>query len=124
MHGIFSVQARAQPDAVAVEADGGSMTYGELDKMSDALAHELQRRDVSPGKQIAFVFERSLWTIVAVLGIMKVGGTCVPIDRDFTHDRIAAIVSELNSRTILTSSLLYTQMIDLAPNAFGGCLLT
>lgn len=119
VHEIFSAQARAQPEAVAVEASDGIATYCEIDHMSECLAHELRMRGVSPRKAVAFIFEKSVWTIVAILGIMKASGVCVPIDKDDPYDRKAAVVSSLNVETVLTSSAEYTRSVNLAPNVFA-----
>lgn len=118
VHDVFSAQAQIRGDTVAVEAGNESASYREVDQMSDRLAHELQRRGVLPGNPVAFVFERSLWAIVAILGIMKAGGVCVPIDRDDPHSRKAAIVSSLNSKIVLTSSAQSAKSIDLGPDIF------
>ncbi|KAF2136193.1 uncharacterized protein K452DRAFT_237917 [Aplosporella prunicola CBS 121167] len=119
VHEIFSAQARAQPEAVAVEASDGSASYAEMDQMSDRLAHELRRMGVSPGKIVAFIFEKSLWTIVAILGTLKAGGVCVPIDKDASYDRKAATFSKVNTKAVLTSSAQYAISVGLAPNVFA-----
>jgi amino acid adenylation domain-containing protein len=119
VHELFSAQAREQPAAAAVEACDGSASYRELDEMSDRLAHELRRRGVSTGSPVAFIFEKSLWTIVAVLAIMKAGGACVPIDKSDPRARKAAIVSGANAKTVLTSSAEHANSVDLAPDVFA-----
>ena len=81
LHELFSAEAQRQPAAVAIEACDGSATYGQLDDMSSRLAQELRRKGVSVECPVAFIFEKSIWTIVAVLAIMKAGGACVPINR-------------------------------------------
>lgn len=119
VHEVFRDQAQAQPEAVAVEARDGSATYREMDQMTDRLAHELRRRGALPRKPIAFIFEKSLWTIVAVLGIMKAGGVCVPLDKDDPDQRKTAIISSSDSKILLTSSRQYDRSINLAPNVFA-----
>lgn len=116
IHDLFRARAREQPEAPAVEAADGCASYGELDQLSDRLAHELRRRGVSTGDSVAFVFEKSLWTPVAVLAIMKAGGACVPIDKSDPPARKAAIVSGANAKTVLTSVKEHTDSIDLAPD--------
>ncbi|KFY51025.1 hypothetical protein V495_00019 [Pseudogymnoascus sp. VKM F-4514 (FW-929)] len=116
LHELFSAQAQRQPAAMAVDASDGSATYAELDKMSSRLAHELRRRGVSTERPIAFIFEKSIWTIVAVLAIMKAGGVCVPINRSDPHARKAALISGANIKTILVSSKELENSIELAPD--------
>ncbi|KAI0968647.1 putative aminoadipate-semialdehyde dehydrogenase [Xylaria arbuscula] len=116
LHELFRARARAQPEAVAVEAGDGHASYSRLDQMSDRLADELQNRGVSPGQPVALIFEKSLWAIVATLGIMKVGGLCVPIDKDDRYDRKAAILSLSKASMILISSTEYSNSASLAPD--------
>ena len=118
VHDVFSTQARLQPEVTAVEASDGSATYFELDQMSNFLAHKLRKRGVIPGQLIAFIFEKSLWAIVAVLGIMKAGGVCIPIDTNEAFESKAAMVSSLNLKTVLTSSAQYSRSVSLAPDVF------
>ena len=118
VHEVFSTQARSQPGVVVVEAADGSATYSEMEQMSDCLAHELRRRGVLPGYLVAFIFEKSLWAIVAILGIMKAGGVCFPIDKEEPYDDKAATISSLNLKTILTSSTQYARSVNLAPDVF------
>ena len=119
VHEVFSTQARSQPEVVAVKASDGCATYSEMEQMSDCLAHELRRRGMLPGKLVAFIFEKSLWAIVAILGIMKAGGVCIPIDKDEAYDCKAAIVSSLNLKIILASSTQYASSVNLAPDVFA-----
>ncbi|KAI0457002.1 putative aminoadipate-semialdehyde dehydrogenase [Xylaria acuta] len=105
LHELFRARAQAQPDAMAVEASDGNASYSRLDQMSERLAYELQRRGVSPGQPVAFTFEKSLWAIVAILGIMKAGAVCVPIDEDDRPNRKAAILSITKANMIVTSSM-------------------
>ncbi|PLB49063.1 putative aminoadipate-semialdehyde dehydrogenase [Aspergillus steynii IBT 23096] len=116
VHDVFSAQARAHPEDVAVEASDGSLCYGELDELSDRLAFDLQRRGVSTGKSVALIFEKSLWAIVAVLSVLKTGGVCVPIDKYALYDHRASIVSTTNANIVLTSSAEYANSANLAPD--------
>ncbi|KAI0440523.1 putative aminoadipate-semialdehyde dehydrogenase [Xylaria telfairii] len=114
LHELFRARARAQPEAVAVEARDGHASYSRLDQMSDLLAGELRSRGVSPGQPVALIFEKSLWAIVAILGIMKSGGLCVPIDKDDRYDRKANIISLSKASMILTSSTEHSNSASLA----------
>ncbi|TRX96096.1 hypothetical protein FHL15_002820 [Xylaria flabelliformis] len=122
LHELFQALAQAQPEAMAVEACDGSASYSKLDKMSDQLAYVLQRRGVSPEQPVALIFEKSLWAIVAILGIMKAGGVCVPIDKNDRNSRKAAIISITQAKMIITSSMEYYDSVGLAPEviAIGG----
>ncbi len=119
IHELFRARAREQPAAAAVEAWDGNVTYRELDARSDRLALELRRRGVSTGDAVPFVFEKSLWTVVAIVAIMKAGGACVPIDKSHPSARKEAIVSSAHAKTVLTSSAELANAADLASDVFA-----
>ncbi|KAK2773268.1 NRPS [Emmonsiellopsis sp. PD_33] len=119
IHELFSAQARAQPEASAVEAWDGNISYGELDKISWRLALELRRRGVENGSTVPFIFEKSLWTIVACIAIMKAGGACVPIDKSHPMARKANILASAHAKIVLTSSAEFANSMDLAPDVFA-----
>ncbi|KAL6851387.1 putative NRPS-like protein biosynthetic cluster [Amphichorda felina] len=116
IHDLFRAQARAHPASAAVEAWDGCATYAQLDDISDRLAHTLRQRGISNGSLVAFIFEKSFWTVVALLGIMKAGGACVPISTADPLTRKAAVISAAGIKIILTSSAEYDSSISLAPN--------
>ncbi|KAI1128024.1 putative aminoadipate-semialdehyde dehydrogenase [Nemania abortiva] len=116
LHELFRNQAQAQPEAVAIEASNGEISYHRLDQMSECLAHRLRSRGVFHGQSVAFIFEKSLWAVVAILGIIKAGGVCVPIDKDDPYDHKAAILSITKANLILTSSIVHTDLDGLAPD--------
>ena len=119
VHSLFDSQVQSQPAAPAVEASDGYATYGELDKTSTRLAHELRRQGVETGNPVVFIFEKSLYAIVAILAIVKAGGACVPIDKDDPKARKASIVSTANAKVVLTSNAEYENSIDLAPTVIN-----
>ncbi|XXH02128.1 hypothetical protein Hte_008496 [Hypoxylon texense] len=116
LHELFRAQVRARPEAMAVEAGDGGVSYQKLDTMSDYLARELQRRGVFPGNPVALIFENSLWFVVAILGVMKAGGVCVPIDKNERCGRNAEIVTKTNAKIILSSTAEHAHSTGLAPD--------
>ncbi|CAM1509650.1 Fc.00g033890.m01.CDS01 [Cosmosporella sp. VM-42] len=119
VHDLFGDKSRQQPKALAIDSWDGRVTYGELDELSNHLAHELRRRGVSTGSPVAFIFEKSLWAIVSLLGIMKAGGMCVPISVSDPPARKAAIISAAGVKIVITSSIEYANAIDFAPDVFA-----
>src|SRR5437588_708015 len=73
-------QAAVQPDAVAVVFDDRSLTYAELNRRANRLAHRLIALGVQPDMRVAICLERGLDLIVGLLGILKAGGAYVPLD--------------------------------------------
>ncbi|KAJ4245069.1 hypothetical protein NW762_014280 [Fusarium torreyae] len=119
IHELFRAQARQRPESVAAEAWDGTLTYAELDDTSDRLARELYRRGASSGSLVAFVFEKSLWTAVAIIGIIKAGAASVPISADDPPARKKQVISSAGIKMILTSSSEYENCVGLAPDVLG-----
>lgn len=69
-----------KPDALAVAAWDGNLTYSKLDQYSSRLASYLVTFGVGPGTLIPLYFDKSVWNIVSILAVMKAGGGCIPID--------------------------------------------
>ncbi|RYP42033.1 hypothetical protein DL767_000545 [Monosporascus sp. MG133] len=119
VHEVFTGKARAQPEAMAVEASDGNASYQKLDQMSNRLAHELRRRGVAPGQSVAFILEKSLCAIIVILGILKAGGVCVPIDKAHSDERKAAMISISGAKSVLVSSTEHSESVNLAPDVFA-----
>jgi amino acid adenylation domain-containing protein len=115
IHDLFNAKAQEHPNAIAVDAHDGSATYGELDEMSDRLAQELQKRRLSTECPVAFIFEKSIWTIVAIFGIMKAGCACIPIAASDPTARKAELISRASVKTVLASQSEYENSLSLAP---------
>jgi amino acid adenylation domain-containing protein len=95
-----------QPLATAIYAWDGSLTYQELDDISTALAHRLCERGVQRGDTVPLCFEKSMWMPVAALAVMKTGAACVATDPSTQpEERLRAMVSQVEAKTILTSGL-------------------
>ncbi|KAI0143581.1 putative aminoadipate-semialdehyde dehydrogenase [Xylariaceae sp. FL1272] len=115
VHGLFVAKAKEVSSKVAVSAHDGQMTYSELDDITERLAQDLRKRGVAVGSAVALIFEKSLWMIVAVLGILKAGGACVPISISDPKDRKSTKISQSGVTVILTSNAQYHSTIGLAP---------
>ncbi|MGV0719031.1 AMP-binding protein, partial [Mycolicibacterium sp. XJ662] len=90
----FGEQVSRFPDAVAVRAGAGSMTYRELDEAANRLARLLIGRGVVPGQRVALLFPRSAEAIVAILGVLKTGAAYVPIDPAVPDARLKFVLDD------------------------------
>ncbi|KAF5856054.1 hypothetical protein ETB97_007975 [Aspergillus alliaceus] len=86
-----------------VQAWDGSLTYAELDRLSTNVASQLVRKGVRVGQYVPFSFEKSVCTVVAVLGILKAGGAIVPIDPSQPQARVREIVRETRASMVIAS---------------------
>ncbi|MFI1735531.1 amino acid adenylation domain-containing protein [Streptomyces acidicola] len=99
-------QAEAGPDALAVIAEDESLTYAELDRRANRLAHWLIDRDVRPESLVAVRLPRSARLVVALLAVLKAGATYVPIDPDHPASRIDHIVEDARPALVLDTDTL------------------
>jgi amino acid adenylation domain-containing protein len=94
IHELFEVQVRQTPDEIAVTYEGQSLTYGELNRRANLLAHYLRRMGVKPDDRVALCTERSLEMVVAILGIVKAGGAYVPLDPAYPEERLEYMLED------------------------------
>ena len=114
LHGAIEVQAQRTPDAVALVFEGSQLTYGQLDRRANQLAHYLRARGVGAETLVGVCMERSLEMVVGLLGILKAGGAYVPLDPDYPAERLAFMVSDANVPVLLTQERIKAK---LPPNA-------
>ena len=91
-----------QPQAVAVADDHRVLTYAELDRETNRLAHHLRRLGVGPDAAVGVCLERSCDAVVACLGILKAGGAYVPLDPRYPRSRLAFMLEETRARAVVT----------------------
>lgn len=103
IHYIIERRARQQPDAPAIFAWDGELTYSELNDTANRVAVHLTNTGVQIGDLIPICFERSLWFYVSVLAIHKAGGAWVPLDPGHPSQRHQEIISQTKSRHVLVS---------------------
>ncbi|KAL6810263.1 hypothetical protein J3E69DRAFT_377705 [Trichoderma sp. SZMC 28015] len=103
IHTVIEQNAREQPDAVSVQAWDGQLTYSELSYLSSILACRLAELGVGPNKLIPLCFEKSMWTMIALLGVLKAGGGFVLLDPSLPQERLRTIAHQTQSDFILSS---------------------
>lgn len=102
---IITEQARADPGHMAVQSWDGSLTYGELEELSSRVSHHLiQRQGIKIGDRIPLCFEKSMWAIVALLGVMKAGATFSLTDPSQPEARLRTIVEQTGAQLVITST--------------------
>ena len=102
LHELIEAQAKRTPDAPALVFEGQRLTYRELERRANRLAHHLVQLGVGPDVTVALHVERSLELIVGILGILKAGGAYVPIDTSYPSERVAFMVADSGARVVLT----------------------
>ncbi|KAK6815196.1 hypothetical protein RU639_008655 [Aspergillus parasiticus] len=102
---LISKRCMSQPEAEAVHSWDGNLTYRELDELSSDLAVRLRKLGVNPCTEtfIPLCFEKSKWTTVAMLGVVKAGAAFVLLDPAHPHKRLQEICCEVGASMIVSS---------------------
>ncbi|MGW3126812.1 amino acid adenylation domain-containing protein [Streptomyces sp. NPDC001123] len=100
-HELFEATADRTPDAVALSAGGVELSYAEVDRMANRLAHRLRRDGLGPEDTVGLCLERSAELIVAMLAVMKSGAAFVPLDPALPAARLADMVGDARCARIL-----------------------
>ncbi|WP_371524578.1 amino acid adenylation domain-containing protein [Streptomyces sp. NBC_01283] len=104
VHEWFEEVAAATPDAVAVTAEGRSLSYRNLNARANRLARHLRGLGVGPEVLVALRLDRTEHLVVAVLAVLKAGGAYVPIDPASPADRTALVLRDSAPRLLLTDA--------------------
>ncbi len=104
IHQIFEEQLHSTPNKVALKFNGKDISFIELNKRANQLAHYLLKNGVEKESRVGIYLDRSVEMIVSVLGILKAGGTYVPIDTTDPKERIEFILSDTKVSLLITSS--------------------
>jgi amino acid adenylation domain-containing protein len=115
LHELFSAAAASYPDSVAVSCGEEDVTYAELERRSNRLAHHLCRLGVEPESLVGLCLERSLNLVVGLLGILKAGGAYVPVDPDAPAERIAFTIRDARMAALVTAG----SLADRIPQSAG-----
>ena len=93
VHQLFELQAERAPDAVAVVYEDQQLSYGELNRRANQLAHYLRSLGVGPETLVGLCVERSVEMVVGLLGILKAGGAYLPLDPTYPQKRLAFMLA-------------------------------
>ncbi len=102
VHGLIEAQARRTPDAPAVECQGRSWTYAELDRHASRLAAHLRRAGAARGALVAVAVDRSLEMVAALIAVLKAGAAYLPLDPHLPPARLAQLIADARPAVVLT----------------------
>lgn len=102
LHERFSDHAALAPGAIALIADHGTLTYGELNSRSNKLARHLAQYGVGRGSVVGVLIPRGLDLVVAQLAVLKAGAAYTMLDPEFPARRLRAMVEEVGSTVVIT----------------------
>jgi amino acid adenylation domain-containing protein/non-ribosomal peptide synthase protein (TIGR01720 family) len=102
IHELFEQQALATPDAIAVEFQGESLTYAQLDERGNQVAHFLRGHGLREKQRIGVCLSRSPDMLIAVLGVLKAGCGYVPLEPDCPRRRLASMLRDSQPAAVIT----------------------
>ncbi|WP_304627518.1 AMP-binding protein, partial [Pseudomonas congelans] len=99
---LFEAQARTQPDAIAVAFQAQRLSYAELNRQANRLAHHLIGLGIGPDDRVAICVERGVEMMVGLLGVLKAGAAYVPLDPAYPADRLTYMIEDSTPSAVLT----------------------
>jgi amino acid adenylation domain-containing protein/non-ribosomal peptide synthase protein (TIGR01720 family) len=98
---LFEAQAARTPDAIAVAFERAQLTYHELNRRTNQLAHHLRGLGVGPEVLVGIYADRSLELVIGLLGVLKAGGAYLPLDPAFPHERLAFMLDDAQAPVLV-----------------------
>ncbi|RAL06662.1 putative nonribosomal peptide synthase [Aspergillus homomorphus CBS 101889] len=119
VHELFHRAALKYPDNAAICSTDGNFTYSELDNLTTRFAAFLRARGVGPEILVPVCFNKSCWTIVSMLSILKAGGACVPLDPSHPPARLQEVISRCEATLILAAPQFVQRLTDKVSNVIA-----
>jgi amino acid adenylation domain-containing protein len=102
VHALFEARAARAPNAAALVAGGESVSYAELDRRANRLAHRLRRMGVGLEVRVAVCVERRPEMAAAILAVLKAGGAYVPLDPGYPDERLRLTLAGSSAAVLIT----------------------
>lgn len=112
IHELFSAQAKATPDLTAAEIGNESITYAELDAVTNMLAILLIKKGVVPDTLVGVYLDRSFEMIISLLAILKAGGAYVPVDPSYPKERVDYMLDDSQVKIVLSREIFRSGISD------------
>jgi amino acid adenylation domain-containing protein len=104
IHSMLESRVADNPNATALLEGGLRITYEELNRRSNQLAHYLIRTGVKPGDVVGVCLDRSIDAVTALLGVLKSGAAYLPLDPDYPSERLQWMVNDSGARLVISKS--------------------
>ena len=116
LHELFTAAAQRMPEEIALVCGEERLTYSELNRRANQLAHYLQKLGIGREQKAGVYLERSVNNIVALLAIIKAGGAYVPIDPAYPQDRVTFMLADSGVPVLITQQSLITKLAEQRAN--------
>ncbi|MGA8443154.1 MAG: amino acid adenylation domain-containing protein [Candidatus Sulfotelmatobacter sp.] len=115
VHDLVADRAEKTPDAIAVIHGDRQLTFRELNERANQLADYLVNKGIGKDVAVGICLKRSVELTVALLGVMKAGGACLPLDPDYPDERLAYMLADSHAPLLLTQTGLLPRLGDAKP---------
>lgn len=114
----FEEQVNKTPDNVALVFENKTLTYKELNKKVNSLAHVLREKGIKNNDIVGVMINRSFEMIISILAVLKAGGAYIPIDPEYPEERISYMLKNSNCQVLLSENSLKEKIrkIDFSNN--------
>ena len=106
LHRCFEVQHMRSPHVLAVTAGQQELSYTELNRRANRIAHQLRQNGVSTEVPVGIHVTRSLSLPISILAVLKAGGVCVPLDPTYPSERLAFMLDDTGAPVLICDSVL------------------
>jgi amino acid adenylation domain-containing protein len=113
IHQLFEEQVEKTPSNIACIFEEQELTYKELNKRANKLAHSLRKKGVKPDTIVGIMVERSFEIIIGLLGILKAGGAYLPLDPEYPAKRLEYMLEDSAAKILLTQEKLSESIKEL-----------
>src|SRR5471032_806619 len=110
IHQLFEEKVLAQPEAIAVAFQAQRLSYAELNRQANRLAHHLIGLGIGPDDRVAICVERGVEMMVGLLGVLKAGAAYVPLDPAYPAERLAYMIEDSKPSALLTQRALQSRL--------------
>ncbi|MDP9050381.1 MAG: amino acid adenylation domain-containing protein, partial [Acidobacteriota bacterium] len=117
VHQLFEEQVAIAPEAVAVVFEDASLSYGELNRRANRLAHYLRDLGVKPDARVAICLERSFEMVIGLLAVLKAGGAYLPLDPAHPKERLQFMLTDSAAMVIITQIKLREKLEEISGDA-------
>ena len=114
IHRLFEAQVERTPGAIAITFENEQLTYAELNRRANQLAHQLRALGVGPEVLVGLCVERGIELVIGILGILKAGGAYVPLDPQYPQERLSFMLDDAKIKLLLTQRQLTARLPECA----------
>ena len=119
LHHLIEEQVARTPAAIALNYEGRSLSYQEMNERANQLAHYLRRLGVGPEIRVGVILDRSFELVVSILAILKAGGVYVPLNSEYPDERLEFMVSDARIETLIGSHRQFENLAFYGGNRFA-----